>query len=348
MALLRRYWLLWLLLVVVLVVIIWPGRLAYLNHLTVKEAERIQAITPTAVAQVIPQRLDIQRMMADLTWLAAPEREGRLAGSEGNFAAREYIVQHFQELGLQPGGSQGYLQPFSTERSDQTANIIGLIPGSVIKNTATQKGQPLKTIVLTAHYDHVGQRNGQIYHGADDNASGVAAILEIARFLMAYPNRHPIAIMALDHEEGGLKGARALFSDHQQKQFLDPNTIAFNLNLDMISRDTKRALFAVGTYHSPWLRPLIQHVQQESGVKLIMAHDRPRKKAGYTPDWTFASDHGPFHAQGIPFIYFGVPDHVDYHQPTDIAEHVDVDFYRAAAETSLSLLLLVDRVLAEK
>ncbi len=339
MAWFRRFWPLWLTLVVLAVLIAWPGRLAYLNHLTAKEAERIITITPTEVAAVIPARLSIERLMADVNWLAAPEREGRLAGSAGGLATREYIIQRFKELGLQPGGSDGYLHPFSTPSTELTANIIGIIPGTELK-----KGKPLKTIVLSAHYDHLGVHNGQIYHGADDNASGTAAILEIARYLMQYPNKHPIAIMALDHEERGLRGSRALFST----EFLDPNTLAFNLNLDMISRDTNQTLFAVGTYHSPWLVPLVRRVQQESGVKLIMAHDKPKYKAGYTPDWTYSSDHGPFHQQGIPFIYFGVADHPDYHQPTDTADRVDVDFYRAAAETSLSLLLLVDRVLAEK
>ncbi|MCO4322121.1 M28 family peptidase [Aliidiomarina quisquiliarum] len=339
MAWFRRFWPFWLAFVVLAVLIAWPGRLAYLNHLTVKEAERIVAITPTEVAAVIPARLSIERLMADVNWLAAPEREGRLAGSAGGLATREYIIQRFEELGLQPGGSDGYLHPFNTPSTELTANIIGIIPGTELK-----KGKPLKTIVLSAHYDHLGVHNGQIYHGADDNASGTAAILEIARYLMEYPNKHPIAIMALDHEERGLRGSRALFST----EFLDPNTLAFNLNLDMISRDTNQTLFAVGTYHSPWLAPLIRRVQQESGVKLIMAHDKPKYKAGYTPDWTNSSDHGPFHQQGIPFIYFGVADHPDYHQPTDTADRVDVDFYRAAAETSLSLLLLVDQVLAEK
>jgi len=339
MAWFRRFWPLWLALIILAVLIAWPGRLAYLNHLTAKEAERITAITPSEVATVIPNRLSTERLMADVHWLTDAEREGRLAGTAGNLAARDYIVQRFQELGLQPGGTEGYLQPFSTPSTEQTANIIGIIPGTEFK-----KAKPLKTIVLTAHYDHLGVRDGQIYHGADDNASGTAAILEIARFLMQHPNKHPIAIMALDHEERGLMGSRALFSTG----FLDPKTLAFNLNLDMISRDTNQTLFAVGTYHSPWLEPLIRSVQKESGVKLVMAHDKPRSKAGYTPDWTFSSDHGPFHQQGIPFIYFGVADHPDYHQPTDTADRVDVEFYRAAAETSLSLLLLVDRVLAEK
>lgn len=339
MAWLRRYFAYWFTLVVLLVLVAWPGRIMYYKHLTEKEAERIAAITPSHVAEHAPQRLSKEQLMADVRWLAAPERQGRLAGSPEGDATRQYIVQRFQELGLEPGGTEGYLHPFSTERSGTTANVIGIIPGNEYK-----KGKPLRTIVVTAHYDHLGVRDDKVYHGADDNASGTAALLEFARFLMQYPNRHPIALMALDHEENGLKGARALFSTN----FLNPKEVAFNINMDMISRDTQQTLFAVGTYHNPWLVPLLQRVQQESAVKLILAHDRPARKAGYTPDWTFSSDHGPFHAQGIPFLYFGVADHADYHQPTDTADRVDEDFFHAAAEASLSSLLLIDRVLAEK
>ncbi|WP_113908343.1 M28 family peptidase [Aliidiomarina celeris] len=330
----RRSWLIIALLALV-VFIAWPGRLLYINYLTQAEAARIAAITPADVASTIPERLNIERLMADVTWLADAEREGRLQGSNGGIAARNYIAQRFHELGLEPAGTEGYFHPFTTSVTDNAANVVGIVPGT----------RPnLRTLVLTAHYDHLGVRDGDIYHGADDNASGVAAILEIARFLQQYPNQHPIMIIALDSEERGIQGSRALFSTG----FLAPETIAFNLNLDMLSRDTEQLLYAVGTYHRPWLTPLVRRVQLESGAKLLMAHDRPRRKAGNTPDWTTASDHVAFHEQNIPFLYLGVADHNDYHRPTDTADRVDIEFFRATSETALSFVLLIDQVLAEK
>ncbi|MCC5854594.1 MAG: M28 family peptidase [Idiomarina sp.] len=334
MQLLRRYWPIWLILVLIALAY-WPGRVVMMNVLTEREAARIASITPDAGAEVVPERLNIDRMMADLIWLADAEREGRAPGTDGGIAAREYIVEQMTTIGLEPAGTDGYLHPFETPQTTNAANVIGLIPGT---------DPNLRPITLTAHYDHLGIRNGAIYHGADDNASGTAAILEIARFLMDYPNEHPILVMALDSEEWGLLGARALF----ETNFLDPRNVAFNLNLDMLSRDTDQLLYAVGTYHNPWLRPLVQRVQRESGARLVMAHDRPWWRAGRTEDWTLSSDHGPFHEQGIPFMYFGVADHPDYHRPTDTSDKVDVEFYRKTSETALSFLLLIDQVFAEK
>lgn len=330
----RRIWLV-IIISVVVVLLAWPGRLFYFNHLTAKEAQRIADITPSEVASEIPNRLDIDRMMDDVTWLAATEREGRMQGSDGGIAARNYIAERFAALGLEPAGSDGYFHPFTTNFTDNAANVVAIVPGT---------RPTLRTLVLTAHYDHLGIIDGEVFHGADDNASGVAAILEIARFLQDYPNQHPIKVIALDSEERGIQGARALFNT----DLLDPAGIAFNLNLDMLSRDTDQLLYAVGTYHHPWLKPLVNRVQQESGAKLIMAHDRPRRVAGHTPDWTTASDHVAFHEQGIPFMYFGVADHEDYHRPTDTADRVDVEFFRATSETALSFLLLIDQVFAEK
>lgn len=324
----------------------------WLTQLTEREAERIRIITPANVAPATLARLSSEQLVADVSWLAAAERQGRAPGTPGGIAARLWIAEQFSTIGLQPAGSEGYLHPYQVDEHfsfsrwlrgknaivpgiDNAANVLGLLPGT---------DPTLKPLVLTAHYDHLGMHGDTIFYGADDNASGVAAMLELARYLKQHPLQHPVLFVALDSEEKGLQGAVALF----RTQLLQPEQLAFNINIDMLSRDTEQLLFAVGTYHTPWLLPLIDQLQPQSAVKLITAHDKPWYKAGYTEDWTMSSDHGVFHQHGVPFIYFGVADHPDYHTPQDTADKVDVAFYHQAAETVLSFMLLLDQQLSQR
>ncbi|WP_445425922.1 M28 family peptidase [Alishewanella sp. HL-SH06] len=325
----------------------WPF---WLNQLTEREAERIRVITPTFVAEPTLNRLDPDRLLADLSWLAAAERQGRAPGTPGGIAARLWIAEQFAEIGLTAAGTDGYLHPYSVAEHfswrrwlrgasstipgvDNAANVIGLLPGTEAN---------LKPLVITAHYDHLGMHGDDIYFGADDNASGVAAMLELARYLTAHPLRHPVLFIALDSEEKGLQGAVALF----RTGLLLPADLAFNINIDMLSRDTHQLLYAVGTYHHPWLLPLVEQLQTRSAVKLLPAHDRPWYLAGNTADWTLSSDHGVFHQQQVPFMYFGVADHPDYHSPRDTADKVDLAFYHQVVETVLHFLLILDQQLA--
>lgn len=323
----------------------------WLSQLTELEAERIRLITPNSVAPATLNRINSEQMMTDLRWLADAERQGRAPGTPGGIAARTWIAEQFAAIGLEPAGTAGFLHPYSVTEHfsfsrwlrgknatipgvENAANVLGLLPG-------TQPG--LKPLVLTAHYDHLGMHGDTIFYGADDNASGVAAMLELARYLKAHPLQHPVLFIALDSEEKGLQGAVALF----RTGLLQPEQLAFNINIDMLSRDTNQLLFAVGTYHHPWLLPLIDQLQPQSAVKLIPAHDRPWYLAGNTQDWTLSSDHGIFHQQGVPFIYFGVADHDDYHTPHDTADKVDVGFYQQVVETVLSFLQILDKQLTK-
>ncbi|RUO18416.1 aminopeptidase [Aliidiomarina iranensis] len=330
----RRLWPVWLI-IVVLVIAWWPGRIVYMNLLTEREAQRIAEITPDRGAENTPERLSIDRIMADLHWLADAERAGRAPGTPGSLAAREYIIERFEALGLEPAGTEGYEHAFSHERVERAVNVLGTIPG---------EDPNLRTIVITAHYDHLGVRDGDIYHGSDDNASGTAVLLEMARYFSENQPQHTLLFAALDSEERGLLGAHALFTTGH----LEPRSLAFNVNMDMMSRNTDELLYAVGTYHHPWLVRLVQRVQSENGARIVMAHDRPWYKAGYTVDWTNSSDHGPFHEQGVPFLYFGVADHPDYHAPSDTSDKADAAFFRLTAEAALSFTKLIDQVLAEK
>ncbi|WP_372624916.1 M20/M25/M40 family metallo-hydrolase [Arsukibacterium sp.] len=329
---------------ILLYTLAWP---AWQQQLTQQESERLAQLVAEAKPAAPQNRLNPQRMLADLNWLAHPDRQGRKPGTAGGIEARNWLAQQFADIGLQSAGTDGYFQPFRVDEhfvfsrwlagktatvpaAENAANVLGLLPGT---NPA------LKPIVLTAHYDHLGSHDGKLFAGADDNASGVATLLELARYFSQHPTAHPLLFVALDAEEGGLQGAVALF----EHQLLQPEQLAFNVNMDMLSRDTNQLLFAVGSYQQPWLTPLLQKLQQQSAVKIIAGHDRPWYRAGNTQDWTLSSDHGVFFQQQVPFIYFGVADHEDYHTVRDTADKVDRDFYAQVSESILSFIQLLDQ-----
>lgn len=272
---------------------------------------------------------DSAAMMDALRFLASDSLQGRRTGEPGNVLAREFILAAFREAGLQePEG--GFVQPFEfTARRDtaqvtQGANVVGFVRGAEPEAGA---------IVLTAHFDHLGVRGGEVFNGADDNASGTVALMAIARYVARNPLLHTIVFAALDGEEVGLRGARAFVEAGW------PGDIVLNVNMDMVSRSDS-LLFAAGTFHYPQLRPILETVSARPPVVLRFGHDEPGVEG--VDDWTGSSDHRAFHGEGIPFIYFGVEDHPDYHHSTDDVENVDPAFFVNAVRTVLAGVIALD------
>ena len=289
-----------------------------------------------AHTQPAARRIDAERLMTSVRMLADPKWEGRAAGSPGGIAARGWIVDRFKALGLQPVAGS-YVHPFTYSRKTAdgvqegaAANVLGICPGSDPK---------LPYFVVSAHYDHLGIRDGQIYPGADDDASGVAVVIELAAFCQKTPFRHTILFAAFDAEERGLQGARFLVA----KPPVPLERIALNVNFDMVSRSDKREIYIAGTYHYPDLKKPLEEVSKAARVNVLFGHDKPKDIAGGLDDWTNQSDHGPFHAAKIPFVYFGVEDHPDYHKPTDTADKINTAFFADVAETILDAVLALDR-----
>jgi Zn-dependent M28 family amino/carboxypeptidase len=257
--------------------------------------------------------------------------EGRGAGTPGGLKARAYLTRALGESGAQPLGT-GFEQPFSWS-SGSGANLVGVVPGR--GDSALGSGQ---VIVLSAHYDHVGIRDGEIFNGADDNASGTAAALEITRRIAREPLEHALVVALFDAEEIGSRGARAFVAAPP----IPLERVALDVNLDMVSR-TSGLLWAGGAAHTPSLRPVLERVAARAPVSLRLGHDRPGAPEG--DDWTTQSDHLAFHERGIPFVYFGVEDHPDYHRPTDDVERIDPAEYVAAVRTILIALRELDAAL---
>jgi Zn-dependent M28 family amino/carboxypeptidase len=154
--------------------------------------------------------------------------------------------------------------------------------------------------VISAHYDHLGVRNGVVFNGSDDNASGTAALFSIAAYFKAHPPDNSLLFVAFDAEEPGLRGSQAFVAAPP----VDKTAIIADVNVDMIGREDKDRLFAVGVVRNPLLKPYIEAVAAKAPLKLLMAHDDPARRD--VEDWSGDSDHASFQRAGIPALYIGV------------------------------------------
>ena len=295
-------------------------------------AER-RAEAPATARKDAPKGVDAARLIGDLKELSSDAMEGRGAGTKGGEAARAFVARRFAELGLKPLWSS-FEQPFELKDSGgktlDCANVVGYVRGA---------SEPDTLVVVTAHYDHLGVREGKIYNGADDNASGVAVLLQLAAHFARETPRHTMVFAALDAEEQGLVGARTLVKQLRAER----RDVALDVNMDMVSHSAGGELYASGAYHTPSLRPVLERVAARAPVRLLLGHDRPEQ--GHD-DWTNQSDQYAFHQAGIPFVYFGVEDHKDYHKPSDDFETITPDFFVRAAETILDAVKTFDAELA--
>lgn len=268
-------------------------------------------------------------LMEDVRILSADDMQGRLVGSEGGAKARAYILERLAAIGVAPAIGDSFEHRFPVKRGGKEAvgaNLIGVVPGTAGSGSA---------LVLMAHYDHVGVHGGQVFNGADDNASGVATLLAIAESLKRQAPLHDVIFALVDAEErgsspgeAGIAGSRAMVADPAFKPFLDRTVLA--VNLDMVSRSDKDELYAAGAFRTPALRPFLEQIAASAPVTLKLGHDDP---ALGRDDWTTQSDHMAFHQIGRPWVYFGVEDHPDYHQPTDDFGAIPQDFLRRSAAT---------------
>jgi hypothetical protein len=261
--------------------------------------------------------------------LTADAMEGREAGTRGGRAAAEYLVDHWKRIhiaGAADGG--GYFQAFAPN----FRNVLALLPG----------GDPSlsnQIILVGAHYDHVGYgtaRNsygptGHIHPGADDDASGTSAVLEIAKAftLLSDPPKRPILFVCFDAEEKGALGSKH-FAAYPTVPLAQ---IAVMLDLDMIGRLREEHLTVYGTRSGYGLHRLLCEENADSGLTL----DCPW-------DLTKEADHYAFFARGIPVLLFHTGLHKEYHTPRDTAKTLDDEGLRRVTRFVFSLVCeLADR-----
>jgi hypothetical protein len=271
--------------------------------------------------------IDSATLINDLALLSSAAMEGRGTATHGNQLAREYILHIFDSLQIsKPGDS--YVQPFPFgNNGQQGSNVIGVIKGTQYENSY---------IAITAHYDHLGVRNGNIYYGTDDNASGTAALLAMMRYFKQHPPKHSLLFAAFDAEEEGLLGSK-YFVAHSPVPL---SSIMVDVNMDMVSRNDSNEIYATGIYHYPFLKKYVDTIQPFTSVYVRYGHDG--NKAG-SDDWTNQSDHFPFHQHNIPYLYFGVEDHPDYHRPSDTFDKVNKSFYYQVCTMITAVAMLLDQ-----
>jgi len=271
-------------------------------------------------------------MRARIAFLASDELKGRNTPSPGLEKAAEYIAGEFREWGLQPAGDNGtYIQRYPyvprprrgapAPANPDTAyppNVVAILPGSdpALRDTY---------VVFSAHMDHVGvgqpdARGDSIYNGADDDASGTSAVLEVAQAMASLPQaqrpKRSMVFLLVSGEEKGLLGS-AWYADHPTVPL---EKIVANVNIDMIGRNSPDTVVAIGNEYSS-LGPLV------AGI----AKQRPELGFTVVPDiWPeerffFRSDHFNFAKKEIPAIFFFAGVHEDYHRPSDEVETIDTD-----------------------
>ncbi|MCG8882320.1 M28 family peptidase [Tenacibaculum finnmarkense] len=266
-------------------------------------------------------------ILNDIKVLSSDDFEGRKTGTLGATKAKNYIKERFKSLNVTPL-TENFEQAFSFTNGTKTykgINVLGLIKGTA--NTD-------KYIVLSGHYDHLGVIDGKIFNGADDNASGVAALLGFAEYFKKNPPKHNVILAAFDGEELGLKGAY----HYVKKPVISLDKIVLNLNFDMISRSDSKELYAVGTRYTSMLKQTITSLDKVGEVELLIGHEG----LDSLENWTNSSDHAAFYKKEIPFIYFGVPDHKDYHKATDTYDKINQQFTLEAIQTIISVFAKLD------
>jgi hypothetical protein len=297
-------------------------------------APRVWSIAAGETLKVVPRlapppqfpALDSARLMADLSALAADSMEGRRLGTPGGARARAYLLRAFARIGLIPL-RDSFSMPFIVKEGGYLhgANVVGMIRGTK---------DAVRYIIVSAHYDHLGVRGGVIYNGADDNASGTAAVLAMAQWFKTHPPEHSIVFALFDGEEEGLLGAKAFLEDPP----VPISAIVADVNLDMVSRNAKSELYAAGASVNAAMKPLLDSIAAVAPVKLLLGHD-----TGLGEDnWIQQSDQGVFATRKIPFVYFGVEDHPDYHKPGDKVAHVEPGFFYRCVRTIAEFVRRVD------
>ena len=263
--------------------------------------------------------------------LASDSLEGRETGEQGQKKAAEYIANCFKKVGIPPYKCKTYFQKFKVKSKGHLRqriilkqkyikgeNVLGFIEGTDLKD---------EVLIITAHYDHLGKKDTSIYNGADDNASGTSAILEIAEAFMKAKKdyvgpRRSVLIMAVSGEEKGLLGSKYYT---ENPIYSLEKTIA-NLNVDMIGRIDKHHkngdyIYLIG---SDRLSTELHNISEEVNRKHFnLELDYTFNDKDDPNRYYYRSDHYNFAKNNIPVIFYFNGIHKDYHKPTDTKEKID-------------------------
>lgn len=286
-----------------------------------------------------PQRADSARIRADIEYLASDALAGRGTGTPGNDSAAAFAARRYESLGIKPAGGRFFL-PF-TARSAMlahnggpaelvTQNVAALLPGS----DPALRGQ---VIVIGAHIDHLGRSSmgaldadagAEIRNGADDNASGTAAVLELARLLRAQPLRRSVLFVNFSAEELGLLGSQHFVENSP----VPVDSMVAMLNFDMVGRMRGDSLIVYGLGTATEMPDLLARANAAAMLNVRTMPD------GFGP-----SDHSSFYAKGLPVLHFFTDLHEDYHRATDDAHKINAAGAARVVELAEGVARAIDR-----
>ncbi len=279
---------------------------------------------------VFPPSISPADIRPHIEYLAGDSLRGR-SGAESRIAA-DYIVSKFRQLGLKPLFGDRFYQviPGKSEVPDQTV-VLGRNVGAWLEGSDPELRKEF--VIIGVHYDHLGTREGQIFNGADDNASGVAMMLEVARTLSksAVKPRRSVVFVGFDLEERMLWGSR-WFAAHPPWPL---EQVKLFMTADMIGRSLGDlplpVVFVMGSEHAPQLKASLSKIGHPQGLEV--------SRLGIDVVGT-RSDYGPFRDREVPFLFFSTGEHPDYHTPRDRPEKLDYE--KASRVASLVLKLVED------
>ena len=278
----------------------------------------VSTITLTVTCVSDPDRVnDFEYLREHVEWLSSEQREGRLAGTIHEAEAANYIADLFLAYGLEPTGDDfTYQQQFTLSGPmAQAMNRENVISRNVVGDVIGSQ-YPNRVIVIGAHYDGQGlggpismDHGGEptIHPSADDNASGTAGILYLARYFSQNPAEHTLRFITFSGEELGLLGSRYYANTLSARE----DTVYAMINLDMIGRLTDGNLSIFGTGTSNVWDEILDSVNADSLV------------VNQIPGGSGSSDHASFYEHGIPVLHYFSGTHSDYHSPTDTADKIN-------------------------
>lgn len=296
-----------------------------------------------ASSMVVGQQAQVseKNLRKHVTYLASDKLKGRGTGTPEERMAADYIAKQFRKIGLAPKGDNGtFFHKFGFKKSsDPHGGVDEGAKQIFAQNVAGYLDNGAEyTIVIGAHYDHLGlghdhnsldaNPEGKIHNGADDNASGTAGVIELARYFAknGVKEKHNFLFLCFSGEELGLYGSKK----YTEYPTIDLSKVSFMINMDMIGRlneEKKVVVGGVGT--APDFVPTIQNLKGDLSVKL--------DSAGVGP-----SDHTSFYLKNIPVLFFFTGQHSDYHKPTDDVEKVNFPGVKLILETAGQVIQTLD------
>ncbi len=298
-----------------------PTGLATTGALTLCLAAQVSAQQAPVCPDPSPIVRDLVHPAAAVRYLADDALEGRLSGSMGERCATRYIAEEFERIGLMPGGDRGsYLQSIELQSAVNAhapagtgTNVVGILEGS-------DPNLRVEAVVLGAHHDHLGHGeifgslagpedgDDDIHNGADDNASGVGALLAVAEAMAVSPPARSVVFVTFSGEEFGLLGS----ARYAQEPAIPLDRTVAMLNMDMVGRLGSDPLIVNGTGTAEEWDPILDSLEGSLGIALARSPD------GFGP-----SDHTSFYAREVPVLHFFTNVHGEYHRPSDEWELLD-------------------------